>query len=108
MAAGQRSASRVKTCLLVVAAAGDGKTTAVEPDPADGRTLYLSAAEALDRPSRDGALSLTLGPSGLTGAHIVVDDFDAIPASAQTTVLRRLARLPDAVQLSLVSRRPLS
>jgi len=75
-----------RTCLLVVAAAGYGKTTALQAGAAVRRAIDLDPA---DLPA---------------GARLAIDDLDELAPRAQAALLRAVA--PD-VQLTLASRAPL-
>ena len=75
-----------RTCLLVVAAAGYGKTTALQAGAAVRRAIDLDPA---DLPA---------------GARLAIDDLDELAPRAQAALLRAVA--PD-VQLTLASRVPL-
>ena len=107
MASTSRAPARGRRCTLLVAAAGYGKTTALEPDPADERAVYLTAPEALERLGGPSPEILTSG-QGRPVALVVVDDLDRLAASNRTALLRALGQVPVAVQLSLASRGPLA
>ena len=79
--------------VLIVAAAGYGKSAALEAElPAGGRRFRASEVLTAD----------------LSGVRAVgVDDLDELAPSEQSAVVRRLAALPPDVGFVLASRRPL-
>ncbi len=91
--------TRRRGCLLLVAASGYGKTTALEAGCADGSTTYLTAPTLTDGDAR------RLSASGV-GGHLAVDDVCALPAPAQVRLLGHLDSLPADVTYSLAYRHP--
>lgn len=91
------------TRLLIVAAAGYGKTVALEVDSEDG-AIYYRAAD----------LAATLGDGGLrrttadaSPEQLVVDDLCQLSLAAQHQLMQALGALPSDVRISLAARRPL-
>jgi DNA-binding SARP family transcriptional activator/ATP/maltotriose-dependent transcriptional regulator MalT len=91
--------TRSRGCVLLVAASGYGKTTALEAGCADGSTTYLTAPTLTDG---DSWRLRALG----AGGHLAVDDVCALPAPAQVRLLGHLGSLPAGVTLTLAYRRP--
>ncbi len=108
MASRPGAAPRVRRCLLLIAAAGYGKTTAIEPEPTDDHALFLTARQALDRVTADVRPGRWTSPSGAPASHVIVDDVDQLAAPEQAALTRSLAELPASVHLTLASRRPLA
>lgn len=98
MAAGPRSAVRGKDCVVVVAAAGYGKTTLLERRAASAGGRYATAPELADLGLTDLSARLSV---------LVVDDLDRLSTQEQAALLRALAGLPSTVPIVLASRRPL-
>jgi len=96
MTEASRSARREPTRLLVVAAAGYGKTTALEAALGDGDSCHQ--ADDLLR-------SLAVLPPG---DRLYVDHLERLSIAQQEDLMRRLARLGPDVQLTVASRSPLS
>ncbi|WP_345541952.1 tetratricopeptide repeat protein, partial [Phytohabitans rumicis] len=82
--------------LLVVAAAGYGKTTALEAACADGQTAYVTASDLLG----GAAVGGTVG-------HVAVDDACRLDPPRQVRLARLLAAFPGHVRVSVASRHPL-
>ena len=80
-------------CRLFVAAAGYGKTTALEAAGAGG---CLPATGIVDADPADLLRSSTAGHSV---AHLAVDDLCQLPARSQVRLARALAALPDHVRV---------
>jgi DNA-binding SARP family transcriptional activator len=98
-----RTGTRTQGCLLLVAAAGYGKTDALAAAYADGPVAYHRARDL----ARDPAGSPHVDPDGAPVAHVVVDDLAELSPTAQLTVARALARVPDEVRVWIGSRHPL-
>lgn len=103
MAAARR---RTRGCLLYVAAAGYGKTTALEAIPGDGATAWYSGAELLTWLARPTAGGLHRPPGRPPAGHVVIDDLPTLPAAALPRLARALDDVPDQVRVSLAGRRP--
>ena len=89
--------ARAGECVLVVAYAGYGKTTALEASGSEsGGRLVLSAADLLD-----GDL-----PRSTSGGPVAVDDLDRLTPDEQRRLLSALAGLPPTVTVWLASRTP--
>jgi DNA-binding SARP family transcriptional activator len=92
MAPATQQTPRPPGCLLVVAAAGYGKTTALETD---GPAAYYAAADLV------GSLP------DITTACLAVDDLDRLASRDQVRLLRALSDLNGPTRISLATRRPL-
>ncbi|HYN94376.1 MAG TPA: hypothetical protein VES42_11060, partial [Pilimelia sp.] len=93
-----RTAPRRAGCLLIVAAAGYGKTTALEAAAGPGATAYHHAAALAGwaaLPALDPAVT-----------HLAVDGLCALPPPQQVAVARLLAAVPDRIAVSVAARRP--
>jgi DNA-binding SARP family transcriptional activator/tetratricopeptide (TPR) repeat protein len=87
-------ASRQPCRILVVAAAGYGKTTRAETDLPDGG-LRCTAARAVT----------TLGSS--IPSALLVEDLHEVSAAERVELLHTIGRLPDGIAVTLTSRDPL-
>ena len=91
------------TRVLIIAAAGYGKTAALEAD-AGAAARYHRAVDLVAAPGQPDLLrALAEEPP----EHVVVDDLCQLPAAGQQRVLKTLAGLPPDVRLSLAARGPL-
>ncbi len=93
MARTAKPRSRTRGCLLWVAAAGYGKTTA----------LALGADTA-----RFAAADLLAGVPALESGRLAVDDVGELSARDQARLARGIAAVPDEVAVVLAARRPLA
>ena len=94
--------ARTGDCVLVIAAAGYGKSTALEGLVTDSGNARVVAARALM-----DQLDTVAGTAGRRG-HLVVDDLEELADHDQGLLLAALATLPSSVQLSMASRFPVS
>jgi DNA-binding SARP family transcriptional activator len=100
---------RTRGCRLFVAAAGYGKTSALEAAYARGPMSYRSAADLAARLADDrGGAGLTVAGDGVQAVQVAIDDLCHVPVAAQRQVARLLSRVPDEVTISLAARRPLA
>lgn len=89
-------------CLVVVAAAGYGKTTALEGLGIQRpQARLVSAAQLL---AQLDTLAGTVGRRGL----LIVDDIDQLAEPDQAALVAALGTVPGSVHLALASRRPLN
>jgi len=94
--------ARTGDCVLVIAAAGYGKSTALEGLVTDSGNARVVAARALS-----DQLDTVAGTAGRRG-HLVVDDLEELADHDQRLLFAALATLPSSVQLSMASRFPVS
>lgn len=99
MATASRRSPRQADFLLIVAAAGYGKTIALEAACAKRPSVYRLAAELVDGEPVDL-------PSGPTG-QLAVDDVGVLTEPDQLRLGRVLATLPDRTRVALATRTPL-
>jgi DNA-binding SARP family transcriptional activator/tetratricopeptide (TPR) repeat protein len=93
MSAGRREVRRNPTRVLVVAAAGYGKTTFTEADlPDDGLRLTLAQARALDAP---------------VSAPLVLEDLHQLPVVERAELLDKVTTLATDIPVTITSREPL-
>ncbi|GIE32683.1 transcriptional activator [Actinoplanes italicus] len=102
------SSRRTRGCRLFVAAAGYGKTTALQAAFADGPVAYYTADAMVEWLAGPGTTPLNADRAGIEAAHVVVDDVGELPAPALRQLSRHLTELDDGVAVSLGSRRPLA
>ncbi len=89
--------------VLVVAAAGYGKTTVLEALAAEsGQAQVMPADRLLAEFDRPGA------PDPAASDALLIDDLDRLSEADQHRLLVALGRLPASVHLALASRRPLN
>jgi DNA-binding SARP family transcriptional activator len=98
---------RTRGCRLFVAAAGYGKTTALESAYAAGPVAYYTAEDVVAWLAGEPTDAINVDKSGTETAHVVVDGVNDLTAASLRLLARHLARLPDEVLVSLGSRRPL-
>lgn len=98
------TAARRPRGLLVVAAAGYGKTTFLEGLD-DGAPVCVRAAAELAGTEPAGWLTAAPGGSG-PADHLVIDDVGDLPQREQLALARAAATLPGSLQVSLAGRRP--
>jgi DNA-binding SARP family transcriptional activator len=96
--------ARTEPCLLLVAAAGYGKTNALDDAYADGPVAYHRARDLIAHGARIAHLDPDDGPA----AHVVVDDLAELTGTQQLALAKAVTAIPDGVRVSLGSRRPLS
>ncbi len=96
--------ARTEACLLLVAAAGYGKTNALDDAYADGPVAHHRARDLVAHATPTPHLD----PDGGPAAHVVVDDLAELTPAQQLALARAMATIPDGVRVSLGSRRPLS
>jgi DNA-binding SARP family transcriptional activator/ATP/maltotriose-dependent transcriptional regulator MalT len=101
---GAAVAARTEPCLLLVAAAGYGKTNALDDAYADGPVAYHRARDLVAH----AAPTPHLDPDGGPAAHVVVDDLAELTPAQQLALAKVTTTIPDGVRVSLGSRRPLS
>ena len=89
------------SCLLVVGAAGYGKSTELRA-AADAVGCVVLEGAALEQ-----WLRRAQAPHSERGAHVFVDGFADLPDSVQLQLVEALRALPDSTSVSLASRRPL-
>ncbi|WP_433111249.1 hypothetical protein [Micromonospora sp. CA-246542] len=95
--------TRAQRWLLLVAAAGYGKSTALEAIGGDGPTACHRAADLID------ALSHPTGPSDADPpARIAVDEVSALTGDEQLALVRLLGALPGQPAVTLAARHPLA
>jgi DNA-binding SARP family transcriptional activator len=102
--ASENETARTEACLLLIAAAGYGKTNSLDDAYADGPVAYHRARDLVAHP----APTPHLDPDGGPAAHVVVDDLAELTPAQQLALARTIAAIPDGVRVSLGSRRPLS
>jgi len=98
---------RTRGCRLFVAAAGYGKTTALESAYADGPVAYYTAEDVVAWLAETPSGPLNVDKGGAETGHVVVDGVNDVPAASLRQLGKHLTRLPDEVQISLGSQRPL-
>lgn len=91
---------------LIVAAAGYGKTAALEAELGVG-VAYHCAAGLAARVSRDGPGVLTASEPGAPPAHLLIDDVCRLPEAAQCQLVQAVSALPPGVRVTMAARRPL-
>ena len=96
--------ARQSRCLLVVAAAGYGKTSAVRDLLRDVESSWLPGGEATGL-AEGGLEDLAWGSA--SPLWIVVDDLPRLPAETTRALLAAVAGLPEDVHVALLSRLPL-
>ncbi|WP_433461100.1 hypothetical protein [Micromonospora sp. CA-248212] len=95
--------TRPQRWLLLVAAPGYGKSTALEVIGGDGPTACHRAADLLD------ALSHPSGPSDAhPPARVAVDEVSALTGDEQLALVRLLGALPGQPAVTLAARHPLA
>jgi DNA-binding SARP family transcriptional activator/Tfp pilus assembly protein PilF len=92
--------ARIGDCVLVIAAAGYGKSTALEGLVTDSGNARVVPARAMMQ-----QLDTVAGTAGRRG-HLVIDDLEQLAQHDQHLLFAALATLPSSVQLSLASRFP--
>lgn len=97
--------SRPPGCLLLVAAAGFGKTAALG---GDGRSAVYSAPTLVDRVAGLDWTPLLVDSEGVPVDRLGVDDLSEVPAREQLRLARGLAGLADRVRITVAARQPLS
>src|SRR5262245_48467985 len=95
--------TRAPGCLLVVAAAGYGKTASLEAATGDSISAYHRAADVFDRLTGPDATIALAHVGGRPVAHLVIDDLCRLSAQAQTELTRALATLPPGIRTSLAA-----
>ncbi|MFF0155052.1 BTAD domain-containing putative transcriptional regulator [Micromonospora sp. NPDC005203] len=88
--------------LILVAAAGYGKTTALETIGGDAPTACHLAADLLDALSQPGP------PGAYPLARVAVDEMSALTADDQLALVRLLSALPGRPAVTLAARQPLA
>ena len=98
---------RSQGCRVVVAAAGFGKTTALDGAGIDGRSAVYCASALADRVAGIDWTQLLVDSDGVPVDHLGVDDLTEVPARDQLRLARDLAALADRVRITVAARQPL-
>jgi DNA-binding SARP family transcriptional activator len=93
-----KTPSRANACLMVVAAAGYGKTTWLTGQTHPGG-LYVTARELVTADVRGLAVGVDT---------LAIDDLDDLPPEDLSVLLRALTELPNSLRILMGSRTPLS
>jgi DNA-binding SARP family transcriptional activator/tetratricopeptide (TPR) repeat protein len=89
--------------LLIIAAAGYGKTTALETEVGDGATYHRAVELAPLLGDADPFRAATEDPPD----HVRIDDLCQLSAAAQHRLMQALGALPPDIRISLAARGPL-